>query len=310
MKKGKKVIIVIISVLIVLTSLVAYVSSAARISVLNPSFYSKYMPALNGYNGMYDGFVDYLLEPFEKMDVPPELQGVPEDIINTAIPKDEFNQLMGEAIGGGMGWLLYNHDDVEIPLKYMVEQLSTTIAEDERVIASETNIQEVMDAIVFKNLGFYVPRDGNEQTFRGFMHYFLSAGRQEYIDRYNFYVDELAYYYGVRLTIITIASVVILLLLIGILILVTKGNRQIPIKLVQVLCIGYAIINGLCALVLFFPNVIMNLSSSLASKAKYVEYIRSSTNSFGVLAIFFALVLVCIAIGLNIIKNKVIKNAD
>ncbi len=96
MSKVRKTFVVILSILIVVASLFAYVSGILRLGLLNPSFYSKFTPAVNAYDSIYESLVDYLMEPIKEMDVPEEIQGVPEDLIRTAIDKDEFNRLMGE----------------------------------------------------------------------------------------------------------------------------------------------------------------------------------------------------------------------
>lgn len=307
MKKTKKVFIIILSILIAVTSLVAYASGMIRLGVLNPWVYSNFMPTLNAYDSMYDSFTDYLLEPIKAMDVPEEIQGVPEDLVASGIPKKDFNQQVGKAIGGGLGWLLYNHDDVELPIKYFAQSLNETIANDERVINSETNIKATMEAIVGAKIEIFVPSNEYEQTFRGYVYYMLTGGNQQFMDTYDYWVDVFFYYYGIRLSIITILSFAVLVLLTLALILITKESRKIPIRLAKVLCIVYGVINVFVAALLFFAPWVAQLSNSLSGYAKYLEYARGLTNSFGVLALVYALVLFIVALGLGIMQKNIAK---
>jgi|GEM_PF-4805692 len=309
MKKSKKVIVILLSIMIVLTSLVAYASSALRLGVLNPSFYANFMPALNAYDSMYDSFSDYLLEPIQAMEVPEEIQGVPEDLVKIAIPKKEFNKIIGKTIGGSVGWLLYNHDEVEIPVKYLSDNLYTTIANDERVINSETNIKLTMDAIVAQRLGIFTPSEQYQHTLRGYIYYFLTAGSQDRMDYFDYWTDVFFYYYGVRLTWITIGSFALLILLFAVLVLITKDKRETPIRIAKILCIFYGAINVLAALGLFFIPWIAKLFSSLSSYVKYLEYARSLTNSFGILVMFYALLLIIAATILTIVERKIVSKA-
>lgn len=305
MNKSKKAIVVILSILIVLTSFAAYVSSALRLGVLNPSVYAKFMPMLNAYDSMYDSFTSYLLEPIRAMDVPQEVQGVPEDIVEIGISKKDFNKRVGKAIGGGIGWLLYNHEDVEIPVKYFAENLKSAIAQDERITNSETNIQATMEAIVIRKLEIFVPSDDYEQTFRGYVYYYLTSGNQDFMNTYDYWVDVFFYYYGVRLSIITALSFVLLLLLMIILILITKEKRQTPIRLAKGLCIFYGSLNVLVALVLFTSPWIVNLFSSLDAYAKYLGYAKSIINSFSALALVYGLLLFAVVIIWRIIEGNI-----
>lgn len=307
MKTGKKTIVIILTVLIVLSSIAAYSSSLLRLGVLNPGVYKNFLPAFNAYDSMYYSFSDYLLEPLQSMEIPEEIQGVPEDLVAIGIPKKEFNERVGKAIGGGMGWLLYNHEDVEVPLKYFAENMKTTIANDERVINSSTNIKATMDAIVAARIELWVPSDDYTQTWRGYVHSLMSAGSQEIADKLDFYVDVFIYYYGSRLNIITIASFAALIILLVLLILLTKDRMNISVKLVKVLCIVFGAVNALIAVALFLLPAIAQNVGRLASYAEYIGYAKGVTNAFGVLALVYGLLLLAAAFVFAGIQKKLSK---
>jgi len=309
MKTGKKTIIIILTVLIVLSSVAAYASSILRLGVLNPGVYKNFLPAFNAYDSIYDSFSDYLLEPLQSMEIPEEIQGVPEDLVSIGIPKKEFNQRFGEAIGGGMGWLLYNQEDVEVPLKYFAENLTATIANDERVINSETNIKATMDAIVAARIGIWIPSEDYEQNFRGYIHYLLTAGNQEIMDRFDFYFDVLIYYYGARLNIFTIVFFASLIALIVVLIILTKDKLHIPAKLIKTLCIVYGIINTVLAAILFLAPIIVQYIDRLASYAEYIGYARGVTNAFGALALVYGLIMFIAAFILGKAQKRLNKSS-
>lgn len=304
MKTGKKTIVIILTVLIVMASVAAYGSSFLRLGVLNPGVYKNFLPAFNAYDSLYDSFTHYLLEPLESMEIPEEIQGVPEDLVAVGIPKKEFNQRIGEAIGGGMGWLLYNHEDVELPLKDFAENMKTTIANDERVINSSTNIKGTMDAIVTAKIESWVPSDELGQTWRGYVHSLMSAGSQEVEDRLDFYVDVFVYYYGSRLNTITIVSFISLIVLLAALVILTRDKLNIPVKLVKILCIAFGVVNAVLAGALFIAPIIAQSIERLASYAEYVGYARGITNAFGALALVYSIIMLAAAFVLNKAEKK------
>lgn len=305
MKKSKKVLIIILSVLVVIFSFTTYLLGMVRLGVLCPAVYSKFMPAMHAYDSLYDGFTYYLLSPLETMEIPEEIAGVPEDLVKTAITEKDFNSKVGQAIGGGMGWLLYNQADVDIPLKYFSDNLKTTVQTDERVLNSETNILATMEAIAVNRIEIFVPSEEYEQNFRGYLYYYLAGQNQQIRDTYDYWVDVFFYYYGVRLSIFTAVSFAVLILLIASLVLVTKGNRQSSMKLGKILCIVYGSVNTLlCALLFLLPSIAAKLPK-LASLAEYVPYIKGITNSFAVLALIYALVLFAAAFVLGKIQRTI-----
>jgi len=305
MKKSKKAIIIILTVLIVLSSVAAYATSILRLGVLNPGVYKNFLPIFNAYDSIYESFSDYLLEPLQSMEIPEEIQGVPEDLVAIGIPKKEFNQRFGEAIGGGMGWLLYNQEDVELPLKDFAANLKTVIANDERVINSSTNIKATMDAIVTTKIGEWVPSDEYEQNWRGYVHY-LGTGSidsQQVEDKLDFFTDVLVHYYGKRLNIFTIISFASLIVLLIVLVILTKDRLHISAKLIKVLCIVYGIINAVLAAILFLTPVIAQYIDRLASYAEYIGYARGVTNAFGVLALVYGLLMFVVAFVLGKVQS-------
>ncbi|MBN2878025.1 MAG: hypothetical protein JXN65_00135 [Clostridia bacterium] len=308
MKKFKKASVIILTVLIVIFSITSYLTGVVRLGLLSPGAYAKVMPAFNAYNSLYDGFTDYLLSPLEAMTIPEEIQGVPEDLVATAIPRKEFNKLVGRTIGGGLGWLLYNHDDVDLPLKYFADSLYTTIANDERVTNSSTNIKATMEAIVSQRIEIFVPNDEYEQNFRGYLYYFLSAGDQKLKDWYDYWVDVFFYYYGIRLSIGTIISFALLLLLLTGLFFLTKENRSTFYGLVKRLCFVYAIINVVIALVLLVLPLLAKIIGPMQKYSDYIQFAKGITNSFALIAVFYALILGALAVGAGILKNKEVKS--
>ncbi len=304
MKKFKKVSVIILTILIVILSVTSYLTGVVRLGILSPGAYSKVMPAFNAYNSLYEGFTDYLLSPLEAMTIPEEIQGVPEDLVATAIPRKEFNKLIGKTIGGGIGWLLYNHDDVELPLKYFADSLYTTIANDERVINSTTNIKATMEAIVSQRIEIFVPGDEYDQNFRGYLYYFLSAGDQRIKDVYDYWVDVFFYYYGIRLSIGTIISFALLLLLLAGLFFLTSKNRSGFYGLVKKLSIVYAAINVFIALILLLMPLLSKIIGPMQKYSEYIQFAKGITNSFALIAIFYAIVLGGLAVGAAILQKK------
>lgn len=307
MKTGKKTIVIILVVLIVLSSVAAYASSFLRLGVLNPGVYKSFLPTFNAYDSLYESFTNYLLEPLQSMEIPEEIQGVPEDLVAIGIPKEEFNQRVGEAVGGGMGWLLYNHEDVEVPLKDFADSMKTTIANDERVLNSATNIKGTMDAIVSTKIESWVPSDEYEQTWRGYVHSLMSAGNQEIKDKLDYYVDVFVHYYGSQLNTITIASFAALIVLLIVLIILTKDNLKIPVKLAKVLCIVVGAVNVALAAILFLAPVLSQSIGKLASYSEYIGYARGITNAFGALALVYGLVMLAIAFALGKVQKRLSK---
>ena len=304
MKKSKKVLIVILSILVVVFSLTTYILSLARLGVLCPGVYSGLMPKLHAYDSLYEGFTSYLLSPLETMEIPDELVGVPEDLVKTAITEKEFNDMVGDSIGGGLGWLLYNHKDVELPLKYFADSLRTTIENDERVINSETNVLATMEAIVEYRIEALIPTEEFEQTYRGYLYYYFAGANEQFRDTYDYWVDVFFYYYGIRLSIGALASFILLIVLMAVLLLISKGNRQPPLKLGKVLCIVYGTINVLIGAVLFALPLAAKSIGALASYKQYIEYLKGIINSFATLAVIYALVLFIAAVVLGTIQNN------
>lgn len=304
MKTARKVIVIVLTILIILTSLISYISGALRLGALNPALYSVVMPALNGYSKSYKNFTEYLLDPLDSMDVPEEIQGVPEDIIKMAIPKKEFGKRVGKAIGGGISWLLYNKEDVEIPIKYFADSLKETIENDERVINSDTNIYATMNAIADQKLGIFVPSDEYEQNFRGYLHYYLTGGNQQHKDYYDYWVDVAFYYYGQRLNIVTIASFVLFIILMFLHALAVSEKRQTTIKIIRRLCLFYGVLNIILAAVLFWTPHIAEWTINISSVSKYVIYAASLLRTMGVLAILYSALMFVLARVLKIQQKK------
>ena len=305
MKKSKKIFIIILSVLVVIFSLTTYVLSLVRLGVLCPAVYSSFMPRMNAFDSLYEGFTEYLLSPLETMEIPEEIEGVPEDLVAIAISEKDFNSRVGKAIGGGIGWLLYNHPDVEIPLKYFSDSLKSTLQTDERVLNSETNIMATMEAIAINRIEIFIPPDEYEQNFRGYLYYYLAGTNEQFRDTYDYWVDVFFYYYGVRLSIFTAISFALLIVFFTALLIVARGNRQSPIKLSKVLCIVYGTINAIISGVLFLFPVIAANSERLASFSEFIPYFKGLTNSFAVLALIYAVVLILAAIALGKIQRNI-----
>ena len=298
MNKLKRFIIIVLSILMVLVSVIAWTGSVVRLGILNPVVYAKLMPAINGFDSMYDGFVDYLLAELKTQEIPPEVQGVPEDLIKTAITKEDFNKTIGEFLGGTIGMLLYRQHEVDIPVKGYVDKLYDTIDNDPRVTNSETNIKATMDWIVkYKLEIFALPNADYDQTLRGLL-------QIVYMQNTDYWIETFFPYWGIRLSIITFSSLGLLLVLFILLMILNKERRYRSIMLAKILCIFYGMVNILVAGALYiFPNI-TTIFSKLAQNEKLIIAAKDLFYSFAYLALGFSILLFVAAIVLNRTQKK------
>ncbi len=198
--------------------------------------------------------------------------------------------------GGGIGWVLYNHEDVEIPIEYFAESLLETINTDERVINSSTNIEATMEAIVQHRVQVFVPADSYEPNFRGYIHYYLTGGNQDLVNYFDFLLDVYVYdNIGRRLNIITAASFAMIVVLLVLLLLIADPKKQTVLKLMKVMAIVYASINILFIAVLFLMPSIANAMVQLRSYAEFIVYASSLFRAYGYIMIFMTAVLIALA---------------
>lgn len=305
MKTFRKIVIVILTLLIISSALVSYASSAIRFSVGSPAFYGRVLPTLGAYDDTYELFSNYLLDTLNKVDMTDEEKNISKEVVHSAISKKEFNHLIGKAIGDGLGWVIYNYEDNEVPLKQMVEQLNAAIAADERVTSNENNLELILSSIVAQKLAVFIPSDEFGQTFRGYMYFYFTSGVQKYKDSFDFYVDEYIPYYTIKFNKLAYASIIATLLLLAILWIVNKNNKRYTAKLMQILCFVFAAFNIIGAIAFFSSPIVVNFSTKLASYSEYFVYIKPIFTSLGILALAYAVVLVII----GIIMKKLSKSA-
>lgn len=293
-----KILTIFISILMVISILITFTSATLRTTVLSPGFYSRSLVHTSAYNGFYDLVYNMLeTDAASQEGIPDDYRDKIPDIIDNAIPKRQIKRYAGELLGAGLGWLIYNQEDKEVPIQAIIDGINESLQANEEIMDYE-NMYEVLSYTLTTYLDVFVLPEGNELTYRGYMHYYLASNYKPIMDNLDYYVDELFYTYGRWLNMITLLSILFTIGLLVLLFFVSKKDIKyiLSLAIVILMVLGIGLIALSIALMGAVP-ILTRMGKISDTVKSFVPIIRPIISQFGIVYLLSGVLY----IGLSII---------